>query len=281
MKRISLIISAFLYFSFLSLPAKAAINLQIGNFRQVNDYYSVDVSLSGAASDSAYYLQAMFTKADSPNYLGFTWGQKGEWVQYVSSPNDAFIVDNFPIIRTNSTQTLLIKPDVDDNGYQGPGDYLLRVKRYTSKGTDKYAENSLTVHIAETTPTPENPSPTSTPTPTQTPSPTPIPTTTPSLSPSVTTTPPSPTETSLPTKKAIATIAVSPTITPSPTDQVTVSPIETPLSLSISESPSSEVKGISTSTSSAISRLLIILGLAIFLPATALYFYFDRVKISP
>jgi|CXWL01.1.fsa_nt_gi hypothetical protein len=176
-----------LYVLLFAKDAFATINFQISNFEKVNDYYSVDASISGAASSSAYYVQAMFTPTDSNNYFGYTWSQKGEWFKYISSPDKEYIKSNFPLLETGLTKKFLVKPDPESSKYTGPGEYLLKLKRYTGESSSgTYSDNSLTVSLSDTTPTPtvtpseanpplaETPTqiPTTTPTPTITPTPT-------------------------------------------------------------------------------------------------------------
>lgn len=288
MKLFSLLVFLTLFF-FSCSPVKAVIQLQISNFEKVNDYYSLDVTLTGASTDSAYYFQSMFTKADPPNYLGYTWGQKGEWVKYDSSPDKEYIKENFPLLENGRTLKILIKPDVEDKGYKGPGEYLLKGKRYTQGGSASFAENSLTITLSESVPEPEeistqlissspNPSPTATLSPTQTPtiSPTRSPTAspTPTKSPTARSTPSS---SPTPTNKII--ISTSPSASPSATLSLDEQILGATTTSSPTDAPSTQaVKGKATGSTQNI--IFILLGLVLGLPATALYFFSNRVKIS-
>ncbi len=181
-------ILALLMFFFLvfARSAFAAISFRISNFTPVDDYYSLDAEIQGAATDSAYYVQAMFTPVDANSYFGYTWNQKGQWVKYISSPDKDFIKENFPLFPGNEVQKILLKPDFTSSKYHGPGDYVVKVKRYTGESsTGYYADNSLTVSLSDPSPSPtETPTPTSTPTQTNTPSATPP--STPSKTPTLT-----------------------------------------------------------------------------------------------
>jgi len=300
-KQFSLIVS-FLTFLFLSSPAYATISLTISNFEKVNDYFSIDVTLSGAASDSSYFIQAMFTKPESPNYLGFTWGQKGDWIKYVSSPETDYIKTNFPILENNNTQKILLRPDTDDSGYKGPGEYLVKVKRYTQGGSSTASDNSLTVTLAEATPTQEvsptqdpttSPTPTSvataTSTPTSTPTNTSAPTATKTSTSSTTNTPTS-TQTKTPTPSSSLRVSSS--------SQSNLTPLTTSVTPSTTFSPTENILGEATtlsaqpedisptivpdkpSSGSNLNRILIIIGLILVIPASALYFFSDKVKIA-
>ena len=293
MKQLSLIVSVLLFFLF-SSPALAVISHQISNFERVNDYYSIDVTLSGASADSQYYLQAMFTKDSPPNYLGFTWGQKGDWIKYDSSPDKDFLVENFPVIQNDNTQKILIKPDLEDSGYKGPGEYLLKVKRYTQGGSGTYSENTLTVSLSDDAPIlavatqTETPTQTPTPTPTPTPSPTRTPTPTPTSTPTSTKTPtPTPTSSSkTTTPTSTVNISDGPTITQGTDNEIaTESSLidpdilgEATTSSTPTQTTTPEIKG--KSSNSGLNRIFILLGLSLAIPAAALYFFSDRVKIS-
>lgn len=168
--------------------AFAAINLNISNLQTTSDYYSINASVSGIASSSACYVQAMFTAPGDPHYFGSTWSSTGSWFNYQSSPSPDFIKANFVKLENDQPTTILVKPDFADSDYKGTGEYSLKLKRYTGNSSSSAGEsNSLTINLAQSTPSPThsaaNPplAETSTPTLTQTPTSTPtkIPTTTP------------------------------------------------------------------------------------------------------
>ncbi len=210
---------------FLALPGSvsASINFTIENPIMEGDYYIVDTTLSGISSSSAY-LFGVFTNTSSPNYFGSTWGQKETWVDYQSFDKD-FIISNFPIIQKDISQKIWIKPDYLDSGYKGPGEYFLKLRRYTGSSDNSAGDsNVLTVHLTEPLITPTStPSPTSTlsitvtptvvegsqATPTKTPTPTAIPTKTPTPTPQKTSTPTPSLREGTPTRQS------SPSTTPS------------------------------------------------------------------
>lgn len=182
-----------------------AISFGISNFEKINDHYAVEASISGAATGSAYFVQTMLTRTDQNSYFGFTWSQKGEWLKYSSSPDKELIKSNFPVLKNGEMQKILFKPDIDSPKYQGSGEYVLKMKRYTGESSSGYyADNSLTINLTEVTPT-GTPTP-----PTQTPTPTPVQTSTPTQTPTPSPTRPSPT--------------ASPTevTTPAPTETVAI-----------------------------------------------------------
>ena len=185
----------FLLFFWLFFPVVvfATISFTINNPVREGDYFIVDASLSGIASTSAF-VQGMFTATNSSSYFGFTWGQNEEWVNYVGNTNKDFIIQNLPILQRNISQKIWVRPNYTDSAYKGPGDYLLKLKRYTgasdnSTGDDAVVTVTLTEPLPTPTPTPteeptNSPEPTSvsTPIPTKTPTPTPTTTKSPTIS---------------------------------------------------------------------------------------------------
>lgn len=166
----------------------------------------------------------MFTSAyGSPKYFGFTFGQN-DWFLYDGSPEKDFIKTNFVPFDTSPdgswSGVLRLRPDKDDPDYKGPGEYIIKVKRYTGESTSAATDdfNQLIVNLSEPTPTPtaviESPSETvsATPTNTLTPSPIAIRTPTPSLT-QIKTPTPTPIKTPTPEPKA----SVSPTQLLTPT----------------------------------------------------------------
>lgn len=192
MKQILPVLFLFLLFIFPKISL-ATVSFQISNFKREGDYIIVEASVSGISSSSAY-VQGMFTNISSSDYFGFTWGQKEEWVDYQST-NKEFITTRLPILLRDTVQSIWIRPNFENSGYKGPGDYYLKLKRFTGTAdTSSEYSNTLTVGLYEvlTTPTPtptelitSTPTPTETPVtlnPTKTPTPTPIKTATPTIS---------------------------------------------------------------------------------------------------
>lgn len=254
MKQILLSLFLLVFFWISPQSSIAAISLEITNYQQFSDYSSVDVVIHGLASSSAAYLQGVYTHPDSPHYFGQTWSAKGEWVKYLSSPEKDFIKENFPKVENDHLITILIKPDIEDIDYKGPGEYLFKLRRYTGESSSSAGDsNVLTVNLTDslitTTPTPSavidtvTPTatiPTSTDTPTPTPSPRPSSTSTPTLTPKPT----------LPTTKPSSVITPSTKIPPPKVSDITPS-LQNDDSISSSESSSDQSLVLGESTSSA------------------------------
>lgn len=82
--------------------------------------------------NTVFYLKGAFKKVDESNYFGFT--QVGSsWVR-----NNQGYEDQFKITTNgdgNWSGDLQIQPDVLDSGYDGAGEYIFKVGRYTTSGS--------------------------------------------------------------------------------------------------------------------------------------------------
>lgn len=149
---------------------------------------AVNASLSATSN---YYLHGTLRSQSSSKYFGETQNRKGDWIDYVSSPEKEYITSNFFLTNVqNATWSGQVKLrfKTDDPNYQGPGLYDLKLRRFTGNSTSPAGEsNTLTITLTAALPTP-NPSPSLAPSPTPTPAPSPSPTPTPapSLKPSPT-----------------------------------------------------------------------------------------------
>jgi hypothetical protein len=199
------------------------------NLKEKTDYFTFDVNISGleksSCKDKTCYLQGMFTSVSgSPKYFGLTFGQN-DWFPYTSSPEKDFIKSNFVPFDTNSEGSwsgiVRLSVDKSDSDYKGPGQYLVKIKRYTGESTSAATDdiNQLTVELNEPTPSPaQTPSPTTTNSPTSTmtvtSTPSPAKTPTPSITKNPTSAPAiSPTTQSKTTTPAPA-LSLSPTLIP-------------------------------------------------------------------
>lgn len=187
---------AFVIF-FLSAPlARASVMFALSSPEVVDKEISFTATLADVSTQSCptgkCYFQGMITKKDKNEYFGFTKNNVGELKAYVSSPNAQFVKENFLYCEpVEGKCELAVKMNFnhDDPKYAGPGEYSVKMKRYTGEsetGSGTFATNELNISLSVATPAP---SPTPSPTPTSTPSPTP------SASPTISATPsPSPAE---------------------------------------------------------------------------------------
>lgn len=163
MKYLSLIITPCIVLFLFPKIAHSAVSFTIQNPTIEGDYYIVDASISGITAQIAY-VQGMFTATTSSSYFGFTWGQNEEWINYEGNTTKDFITQNLPILPKNVSQKIWIKPDYDASGYKGPGQYYLKLKRYTGASNNSTGEDAvLTVTLTQVVATP-TPSPSPTPT---------------------------------------------------------------------------------------------------------------------
>lgn len=159
----------------------------------IKDPVISDLTITLSASLSAtsnYYLQGTLRSQSSSKYFGETQNNRGDWIDYVSSPEKEYITSNFFLTDVKNATwsgTLNMRFKLDDPNYLGPGPYDLKLRRFTGNGTSPAGEsNTLTITLAANLPTPTpTPSPTPSPSPSPTPSPSPIPSPTRTPAPSV------------------------------------------------------------------------------------------------
>ena len=186
----------------LAKPALASIDLTISDLATKDDYYQLTAKVTGMSSSSATYIQAMLYPEGVNKYFGFTFSRDGQWIKYDGSPDKQYVIDNFVRLENDQPTTIFLKPDFEDSDYQGPGKYLVKLKRFTASGSSSDYSNTLELNLSQTTPTP-------TPTPTSTP-----------------TTTPTKTATSAPTSSKTPTQAPTPTPTPTQSKTITSAKLE-------------------------------------------------------
>ncbi len=191
MKAIAVLV-AFLFlliFPGTSFAAISITNISPTIVNSADGLISITASASGLSS-STQYLQALFTKdGDATNYFGLTQNLSGEWYRYKSSPSLTSDLQvyfySFVPVSGAWNGTISAKLDIDDAGFKGPGNYVVKLAKYITTGTPTYSSNTslLTANITPTptqTPTATSttvPTSSSTTTPTLTKTPTPIPVT--------------------------------------------------------------------------------------------------------
>jgi len=179
---------AFLFFAFLNLSfpkVASAVEFTISDAVVSQDQIDVGVSLTEATNtncpNQTCYLQGILRFSLGNRYFGFTKNNNDQWITYLSEPESDFIQNNFfkiTITAGNWSGRLYLRFDSNDTNYEGPGNYELKVRRFTGNSKSGSDSNILAIHLDLSTPTP---TPTSNPTntPTPTPTPTSIPTATP------------------------------------------------------------------------------------------------------
>ncbi len=249
-------------FVFLFTRQAYAVELSIYDPVVQNLEVSVNASMS---STSNYYLQGVLRSQTSSKYFGETQNLKGDWLDYISSPEKEFITSNFYFTEVqNASWSGMIKLrfKADDPNYLGPGMYDIKLRRFTG-GSTSSAGDSNTISINLTAPLPI---PSIIPSPSPSPIPSPSPSPSPSLLPS-----PSPTLAPKPTSPS-----------PIPIATVKVSSVAGAIDISldgfgISPSPPASTPSLSGDSRKALSlnqarlKTVIMLGIGLALLFTSLY----------
>lgn len=105
----------------------------------------VDLSLQGQANKN-YFLEGAFKKVDGSNYFGLT-QKDGNWVTYTSSN-----FSTLPEVTTDDQGTwhgtLKIKLDTASSNFNGNGNYVLQIKRFTEGGSSSFSDNQVQVAVS-------------------------------------------------------------------------------------------------------------------------------------
>lgn len=101
--------------------------------------------VSPSNSDQNFYLKGAFKKSDSSNYFGETFS--GEWVKNGTTYSKQFK------ITTNAEGKwegkIKIKPDQEDSGFDGTGEYIFKIARYSDSGSGPVWSNEISIKINE------------------------------------------------------------------------------------------------------------------------------------
>lgn len=168
-----------LSFYFIFLPISAyAVTVEIRQWPSsiTAEPFEVEVYISGPKPGTNYLRIDLF-KEDTKNYFGETFNNNN-W--YGGSDGTSYL----PVeISSEGTASATLRGKVGEPSnteYSGPGQYKLRIRRYTSSGNAASNDSQEAVNIEIVVPTPTltptlTPTPTKTPTPTRTPTPTKVP----------------------------------------------------------------------------------------------------------
>jgi hypothetical protein len=181
--KVALSLMLVVFFNSLFMSKVFAVTITIANFPTSisTDVFTVEASVSGA-TNATNYLRVDLFKDGTTNYFGETYNGS-DW--YGGSDGKSY----FPVQIQNSSASAVLQAQLgnpNETFYPGPGTYKLRIRRYTSSGSQSQndQQNPIDVQITYVAPTP-----TPTPTPTLSPTPSPIPTPTPTKSPTPTASP--------------------------------------------------------------------------------------------
>lgn len=129
----------------------------IPNQIDLNSSFNINLVISlPNTPNTQFYLKGAFVKPGSTNYFGLTNTSSG-W-----SKNSAAASSQKSITTDNSgnwSGNLEVKPDKEDSGYQGGGNYIFKVARYSSSGSNLNWSNEVNINIADTKPVANTPPP--------------------------------------------------------------------------------------------------------------------------
>lgn len=185
----------FLIILFFIFPQNiSAMSLSISNLpSEINFNQEVDVTLDFSCSGCGdySYMRGVFFPSGT-NYFGLTQNNSGSWIGTSTDRSLYFAISKLELIEASWSGKIKVKPDIDDSAYQGTGEYVFKIGRYTS-ANDSSADwsNELSIKIIGPTASPTQP-PTNPPTA----EPTQVPTSSPTKSPT-----PKPTSTVIPTQE--------------------------------------------------------------------------------
>lgn len=116
---------------------------------EIDSDQEIEVNVLIKLSDkpnSAFYLKGAFKKSDSLNYFGETYSGSS-WCKNNSTYSKQLA------IAVNSDGKwegkIKVRPDFEDSGFKGTGDYVFKVGRYTDMGNGPVWSNELSLKINE------------------------------------------------------------------------------------------------------------------------------------
>lgn len=190
MKKLVWII-ALIVISFFPKNVLAATQISVSNVPSnigESTEFDVLVSLVCSSCTTDSYLRGVFYPSGS-SYFGYTKDNNGNWSNTSGSNcTSYFKVSLADLLEGSWSGRLTFKPDTESSFYNGSGEYLFKVGRYTpSCGSPTWSlESTISIIGPTKTPTPlptsvptDTPIPTKTPTPTKSPTPLPSKTITP------------------------------------------------------------------------------------------------------
>jgi hypothetical protein len=128
---------------------------------------TLTASVSGFQHGKEFYIKGAFYKQGSSNYFGYT-KSDDSWIK-----NSVTTKNQKKVTVGTWNHELLVRPDFQDSGFIGDGEYFFKVGYYSidtegNPSSVKWSDTSVAIHLTAPTPTPL---PTETPRPTQTPKP--------------------------------------------------------------------------------------------------------------
>lgn len=114
---------------------------------QINENQSFSVSVNLSLPDNPYtkfYIKGAFKKSGSSNYFGNT-RVSGNWVKNGNKySNQLSLITNS---SGNWNNAIELMSDIEDTGYTGNGDYIVKVGRYGESGSGPIWSNEINIKI--------------------------------------------------------------------------------------------------------------------------------------
>lgn len=104
----------------------------------------ISIKITGVQPNINYFLKAAFFKEGKTNYFGKT-KVNGSWIKNNATYADQYKFTSGP--DKNWQGDIEIQIDTEDSGYEGSGEYLLKVGRYTNTGSGPVWSNTIPVTI--------------------------------------------------------------------------------------------------------------------------------------
>jgi len=110
--------------------------------------FPVAITISGGSSGKNYYIKLGFQKESGANYFGYTKNNNGDWVNIDDSLEKFFRIelDN----EGSWVGQIEIKPNIESTGFDGQGNYYLKLCRITEGGSETWYTNGSVITINQT-----------------------------------------------------------------------------------------------------------------------------------
>ncbi len=160
MKYFSGTLIVIILFLFFHIPVFAAVQLSASGVPLTVDQsgdFEVLVSLICANCSSDSYLRGVFYSSGS-NYFGYTKDNNGSWSNATGGGCTSYFKISPSDLSKEGTWSgkLRVKPDIENAFYNGSGEYLFKVGRYTPSCGSPAWSSETTIAIAGPTPVPTN-----------------------------------------------------------------------------------------------------------------------------
>ncbi len=107
----------------------------------------IQVKLNNFTPNSVYFIKPSFFKEGSTNYFGLL-ELNNSWIKNSVTATSQYKINTD--FKGNWNGKINTKVDIEDSGFNGRGNYQLKVGRYTEAGSGLIWSNNVTISIAHT-----------------------------------------------------------------------------------------------------------------------------------